>query len=250
MRSGLRNYLVLWLAVAILAFLAGRFLQGNGMVSFWMATTTLPALNGGFISIPRWNSIPLSEAWYFLILSIAGGITLARVLTIIAQSAIAHNWKRAVVWLGGLLCFAFSAYFISLLAYPLSAWRNLGLVVFFNTRGPLGPTLVFAAAIIIAKLLSNAAQSNKGKTRLFLTMSGLALASVLTMFVIPIFRPRPDMGDMALYNVPKTVITLVILDGLMCVALALVVIFAVVKLAIVTVRRSCTTGGPVPHRVN
>jgi hypothetical protein len=243
MRNGLRNYLILWVATLILAFLELRFFHRNVSVDFWMATTSIPALDGGSISVTNWTSIPLSEIWYYLILSIAGGITLAKVLTIIAQSAIAHNWKRATVWLGGLLCFAFSAYFISLLAYPVGAWRNVGLVVFYGTRGPFGPTLVFATAIIAAKLLSNAAQSNRGKTQLFLTLSGLAFTSVLTTFVIPIVAP---MRYMESHHPSNTFITLAILDGLMYVALALIMVFALVKLAVVTVRRSRTAGGEGP----
>ena len=243
MRNGLRNYLILWVATLILAFLELRFFHRNVSVDFWMATTSIPALDGGSISVTNWTSIPLSEIWYYLILSIAGGITLAKVLTIIAQSAIVHNWKRATVWLGGLLCVAISAYFISLLAYPVGAWRNVGLWAFYNTRGPLGPTLVFATAIIAAKLLSNAAQSNRGKTRLFLTLSGLAITSVLTMFVIPFVSPRPHMES---HDTSNAFITLLILDGLLYVALALVVLFAVVKLVVVTARRSRTAGGEGP----
>lgn len=234
--------MALWLTSVILAFLVGRFFHSNVSINFWMATTTLPTLDGGSISVPNWRIIPLREVWYFLILSIAGGITLAKVLTIIIQSAIAHNWKRAVVWLSGLLCIAFLAYFISLLAYSVGAWRNLGLVVFFSTRGTLGPTLVFATAIIVAKLLSNAAQSNNGKAWLFLTLSGLSITSVLTMFVIPIFAPRLDMGS---YNVPKTFITLIFLDGLMYLSFALIVVFALVKLVVVDVRQSRTYVGRV-----
>ncbi len=235
MRGGVRNYMVLWLAALITAYLVVRFLDGNVSVMFWMATTSLPTSDGGSISIPSWSAIPLYEAWYYLILSIAGGITLAKLLTTIAQSAIAHNWKHAAAWLGGLLSVALLAYFISLLAYSVGPWQKVGLEVFYNTRGALGPTLVFATAIIVARLLSNAAQSNTGKNRLFLALSGLAITSVLMTFAIPAFAPRPHAGS---YNTGLT--TLVILNGLIYVALALVVVFAVVKLVVATVRRSHT----------
>jgi hypothetical protein len=235
MRGGLRNYLVLWLVAVILAFLVGHFFRSDLSVDYWMATTTLPAFYGGSFSFPSWSYIPLNQVWHYLILSIAGGITLAKILATITESAIAHNWKRAVLWLSGLLCFAFSAYFISLLAYPLGAWRKLGLFFFYNTRGPLGPTLVFATVIIGAKLLSNAAQSSKGKTWLFLALIGLPITSVLTMYALNMFVPRPDMGSL---NPSNTFIALIILDGLMYLSSGLIVVFALVKLVVVAVRRS------------
>lgn len=235
MRGGVRNYFVLWLGTLIGAYLVLRFHPlPNHSVDFWMATTSLPLLEGGSVSIPSWSAMPLNQIWYYLILSIAGGITLAEILTIIAQSAIAHRWKRAAIWLSGLLGVALLVYFISFLAYPLGPWRKVGTLVFYSTRGPFWPTLVFAAAIILARLLSNAAQSNTGKARLFLILSGLAMTSVLMMFVVPIFAPGPEKGPL------NTFIALVILDGLLYVALALVAVYAVVTLVVVTVRRHHT----------
>ena len=234
MRGRLRNYWILWLTAIILAPVVEHLLYGNASVRFWMRVYNITPnfLTEAHIPVSTWRAVPLNEVWYYLILSVAGGITLAKVLTIIAQSAIERNRKRASVWLSGLLGSALSAYFISLLAYSVGAWRKIGLEVFYNTRGPFGPTLVFATAIIVAKLLSSAAQSDSVKSRLFLTLGGLSIAGVLTMFTIPVFAPGANAGS---YN---TFIVLVILDGLMFIALALVTLFAVVKLVVVTVRRS------------
>lgn len=232
MRGALRNYLVLWFVAFILASLARRFLYGSGSGSFLMATTSLPTLDGGSVSFPSWTFIPFGQIWYYLILSIAGGISLAKILTVIARSAIAHNWKGAVLWLGGLLSLTLFAYFISLFAYRIGPWRELGLRVFYNTRGPFWPTLVFAAAIVAAKLLSNAAQSKTGKNRLFLILSGLSITSVLMMFAIPLtlnpyVRSASTLG-----------ITLIILDAFMYFALSLLMVFAVVRLVVISARRS------------
>src|SRR5208283_2655787 len=101
MNGRLRYYLVLWPAAVILASLVRRFLYGSCSTDFWVAAAARPAPGGGSISVPHWWIVPLSQVWYYLILAIAGGITLARVLTIIVSSAIAHNWKRASVWLVG-----------------------------------------------------------------------------------------------------------------------------------------------------
>ncbi len=232
MKDQLRNYLVLWLAAFIAAFLAAHFLYGSPSVDFWFASTSLPTLDGRSVSIPPWRFIPLSRVWYYLLVSIAGGITLAKVLIIIVQSAIAHHWKRAAVWLTGLLSVALILYLTSLLAYPLGPWRKLGLIVFYNTRGALGSTLVFATAIILAMLLSNAARSNAGKRRLFLTLSGLAFASVLMTFTIDLQMPRPPLG------LSHALIALVILDVMMYVAWATIVVFAAMKLVIGAMRRS------------
>ncbi len=231
MKDTLRNYLVLWLASFIAASLAAHFLYGSPSVDFWFASTSVPTLDGRSVSVPLWRVIPLSEVWSYLIVSIAGGIILAKILTIIAQSAIAHHWKRTAFWLTGLFCLALIPYFVSLLAYPVGPWRKLGLIVFYNTRGPLGPTMVFATAIIVARLLSNAAQSNMGKRRLFLTLSGLAFASVLMMFAIDFVIPRPPMG------LSDTFIALIIFDGMMYVTWAMIVVFAAMKLVIVAMRR-------------
>jgi hypothetical protein len=152
-------------------------------------------------------------------------------LTIIVSSAIAHNWKRASVWLVGLLCVTLSAYAISLLAYSGGGWQELGVIVFYSTRGPLGPTLIFATAIIVARLLSNGARSETGKRELFLALSGLPIAGILIGFAIPVLlRPTPGPDN--------AVIALIILDGLVWVALAVIVVFALVKLAAGRVPRS------------
>jgi len=155
MKGRLRYYLVLWPATVILASLVRRFLYGGGSTDFWVASTALPTFGGGSISVPSWQIVPLSQVWYDLILSIAGGITVARVLTVIVSSAIAHSWKRAGVWLGGLFCISLSAYLISLLAYSVGPWQKVGLIVFYNTRGPLAPSLIFATAIMVKIYLTN-----------------------------------------------------------------------------------------------
>lgn len=232
MRGGLRNYLILWLATFILASLVLRVLHGQGSVGFWMATTSLPMDGGGSISVPKWMPIPLAEIWYYLILSIAGGISLAKILPVIAESATAHKWKRTVAWLSGLLCAAVLAYSISRLAYSVGAWQKVGSWVFYNTRGPFGPTLVFATAIIVARLLSNAAQSDRGKERLFLTLSGLTITGVLVMYVFPIFALKSPMTAKGPF------ITLFIIDGLIWVSLVVIMLVALVKLVAVAVRRS------------
>jgi hypothetical protein len=219
MKSGLRYYFVLWLAAVVLAFMVSRLLHGSGGTHFWMPVTSLPTVDGRSIPFPSWGIISRSEIWYYLILSIAGGITVAEVVTVIARSAIARNWKRAGVWLGGLLCFILLAYVTSLLAYSVGPWQKIGVIVLYNTRGPLGPTLVFATAIIIAKLLSNAAGSNAGKRRLFLSLSGLVFVGILILFI-----PPP-------MNSPYAFVTLLALDGLAWIAFALILVFAVVKLA-------------------
>lgn len=115
-----------------------------------------------------------------------------------------------------------SAYLISLLAYSVGPWQKVGLMVFYSTRGPLAPTLIFAAAIIVAKLLSNGARSEKGKRELFLALSGLPIAGILIGFAIPVLlrpAPGPDSAVMAL----------IILDGLVWVAFAVTVVFALVR---------------------
>jgi hypothetical protein len=230
------KFLVLWLATLVIAYLVLVCVSVPDLsVPFWIATSSLPALDGGSVPVPSWSPIPLREIWYFLVLSIAWGTTLAQILTIIAKSVIARNWNRAGAWLIGLLSVGFLAYFISLLAYRTGPWQNVGLWVLYGTRGPLGPTLVFATAIIVARLLSNAAQSNAGKNAFFLALSGLALTSVLTMFVTVPFMPGPN-GDP--YH--AVWVSLLVLDGLMYVGLALLVIFALAKIAIVAARRTRT----------
>ena len=238
MKAELRYYLVLWLAAVILASLVGRLLYGNGSTDFWIAATSLPTSGGGSVSVSSWSIIPVSDVWYYLILSIAGGITVAGTFTTIVRAAIAHNWKRASVWLGGLLCVTLSAYVISLLAYSAGAWQKLGLIVFYNSRGPLGPTLIFAIAIIVAKLLSNGARSGTGKRALFLALSGLPISGILIGFAIPVLlRPTPGPDN--------AVIALIILDGLVWVASAVMVAFALVKLA---ARRVQATGARPEYR--
>lgn len=234
MRDKLRNYLILWLATLILASLEERYFHSTRSVSFWLATTSLPTLTGGSLSVQSRMAIPLNEVWHYLIISIASGITLAKVLNIIAQSAIAHNWKRTIYWLSGFLGVAFFIFFISHLAYSVGAWRHVGLKFFYNSRGSFGPTILFALIIIMAKFLSVAAQSSQGRKLLFLSLSMLCITSVLVMFAIPIFAPTTLTGS------PITFITLVILDGLIFVISALVALFSVVKLVIVAVRRSST----------
>jgi len=231
MRSKLRNYLVLWFATLILAFLAERVFYGCSSIDFWMATSSIPTPDGRSISVPRIRIIPLNEVWYYLILSLAGGVTLAKILAIIAQSAIAQNWKRALAWLSGLLCATVSTYSISCLAYSAGVWQKIGLVFFYNSSGSIGPTIVFAIVVILAELLSNAAFSEKGKKRLFFTLSGMTIASVLLMYMIPVFAPKSPMDSHSTY------ISLLILDGLMYVASVLVAVVAAVKLVASATRR-------------
>jgi hypothetical protein len=236
MKTGIRAYLLMWIAAWSVAWAVGRFHPGNFDISYCMATTALPGANGITISVPSCRGILWDEVWRWLVLSIAGGITLAKMLTIVAQSAISHNRRRAATWLGGLLSFVLLAYFISLLAYSPSPWRTVGLLVFYYTRGPFWPTLVFAAAILIAKQLEKAAESEPGRSRLFLTLSGLAICSPLIMFLIPLVdESRPHSGPASM-----PVVMAMILGGLMYLALATFVAFAVVKLAINAVRRSRT----------
>ena len=235
MRGVSRRYLALWVASYVLATLAGRVLHGSGSVYFWMATTSLPTLDGGSVVVPSRHLIPLGEVWHYLILSIAGGITLAKILAIIAQATLGHHWKRATIWMSGLLVVAGSTYLISLLAYQVGPWRKAGLWVFYNTRGSLWPTLAFTAAILAAKLLSNAAPSHPAKKWLFLSLSGLTISSVLVMFMIPIFAPTNKP-----YRASNTLVALITLDGLMYATLALVAGFAMVKLLKINFRRSRT----------
>ena len=232
MRGVLRNHLMLWAVAVVLAPLASHMLYGSGSVDFLMGTTSLPALDGGSVYVPRWSAIPLSQVWHYLILSIAGGISLATIIAVIARCVIAQNWKCSALWLSGLLCITLLAYVTSLLAYRPGAWQRVGLLVFYNTRGPLWPTLVFTAVILAAKLLSNAAQSGTGKNILFLILSGLAITSALMTFAVPVaLSPSaPSLGKLAT--------ALIVLNACMYAMWAVLVVFALARLAAISSRKS------------
>lgn len=231
----LLKYLVLWLAMLAVAFLVLPHCPiPNVSVPFWMAAYSLPLLDGGVTPVEPWEAMPLSDVWYFLVLSIAGAITLVKILSVVAQSAIAHRWKRATAWVLGLLGVCVLAYALSLLAFRPGPWQNIGLIVLYATRGSLGPTVIFAAAIIFARFLSRGPRTEAAKNRLFLALSGLSILCGLTPYVVHIFLPTPDPG---VRTVDTLTISLILLCAAMYVLLALLVLFSLAILIFGALRR-------------
>lgn len=235
-------YLALWLTTLAVAYLVLPHLPiPNVSVPFWIATSSLPLVDGGSTPVESWEAMPLSEVWYFLILSVAGAITLVKILSIVARSAIAHHWKRAAAWLFGLLGVCVFAYTSSLLAFRPGPWQNIGVIVLFATRGPLGPTLAFAVAIIFAKFLSRGPRTEMAKKRLFLSLSGFSIVCGLMPSVFSTFSPTPNP---AAHTIDTLTTSLILLCAAMYILLALLVLFALALLIIGALRRTKSLRAP------
>lgn len=229
------TYLVLWLATLTVAFFVlPRLPIPNVSVPFWMATSSLPRIDGGIVRVESWRAIPLGDVWYFLVLSITGAITLVKILSIVAQSVIARHWTRAAIWLLGLACVCVSAYALSLLAFHPGPRQNIGVLLLYATRGPLGPTLVFAVAIIVAKFLSRGPRKPTAKNWLFLALSGLSLACGLMPYVFHTLTPTANPAS---HTLDALSVSLIALMAAMYILLVLLALFAVAILIFGALRR-------------
>ncbi len=240
MKREAAKYVLLWVVIVIVATLAARIVTDNVSVGYLMGTKSFPILGGGAITVPLNTAIPLGHVWYYLILAIAGSITLAKILSVVARSAIARNWKRAGIWLGGTLAVAFATCFVSLLAYRGGPWQMAAAWIFFATRGPFWPTLLFTALILVAKLLSDGAQTPIGKTRLFLALSTTSIGGVLVAFAAFPMSASESCGTRVLI----VLITACLLE----LAFGVLVIIAAIKLVagVVLRRRERTSASVTP----